>query len=551
MRIDGGLVAGDDDRIVGEDVAADGARLDVFRIGVLGDAQGEVDGVHRCGAVGDVINFDSAGVLQYRGGAEGEVQRGVVANAGGGIGGRESGDGHDRVDGERHGGAVGGAGAVHDAYVIAARIGGHDAGNAISGIGGVGNLAAALVPLIGRGGLAGGDHGEGGGLRVGNHQAHGLGHNSGGDEDGERGTIGDAANDVVRHHIIGISVLGELNVGQGKGEVGGTGDGGQGLIQPLHGGQGQAADGGTKGDIAALRIRLIQGASDARDDVAAGDGEGHAVGDDAGAVAGDERVGAAVAGLGAGDGKRAGGAAGNGGAVAVHAISHIDAVGLPLQGGSRLAPDGGTESNGVAGGGGLIAEAGDAGRNDDGEGHAVGDRPHEIAGDQGIHVTVLRILDTGQRQGGAGGAADVHAVGLPLVGGRGHAGYSGAQHGAGAGDDSFIGEAGDGWERGNVINHRNIGDGQRGGGGGAGAVADSQAVEGGGDVLGAGGDSAEGGGVAADSYHGAADTGTAIDGVGNGERGAADIGDLQSHGVVVANCQGRFGLYAGVRPGEA
>ena len=87
MRIDGGRVAGDDDRIVGEVVAADGARLNVFRIGIGGHAQGEVDGVHRGGAVGDVIDFDGAGVLQHGGGTEGEIQRGVVADAGGGIGG--------------------------------------------------------------------------------------------------------------------------------------------------------------------------------------------------------------------------------------------------------------------------------------------------------------------------------------------------------------------------------------------------------------------------------------------------------------------------------
>ena len=95
MSIDGRLVAGDDDRVVGEGFGRNRTRLDVFRIGIGRHIQGEVNGVHRGGAVGDVVDFDGAGGLQHGRGAKGEVKRRVIADAGGAVRGREGGDCHD------------------------------------------------------------------------------------------------------------------------------------------------------------------------------------------------------------------------------------------------------------------------------------------------------------------------------------------------------------------------------------------------------------------------------------------------------------------------
>ena len=184
VRIDGGLIAGDDNRIGGKVLTADGPGLE--------RALSHVNRVHGRSRIRVVIDVDFPNCVHHRGAVEGNIQGRVIANTGLIVSGRKGDDRHGGVDcqcGIAAGDRAGGVGNDHE---IRGGVGGRRAGDGKDRVGGVGNGVGdgVLIPLVSRRRDTAREDGERGALVFGDNQADGLVRNRRRNDDGKDGAVG-------------------------------------------------------------------------------------------------------------------------------------------------------------------------------------------------------------------------------------------------------------------------------------------------------------------------------------------------------------------------
>ena len=392
-------------------------------------------------------------------------------------------------------------------------IGGAGGGGAVGGsgaaTGNVGPGAAGVVgalPLIGRGGQAGGDNGEGSRCRGHDRLAAGLGGDGRGHvhRQGHGGAGGSRANAVAQNRMELGTVVGGTGGRRGVGSRGGArdiGPGGAAVIRtlPLDGGRWQAGPNYGEGCVGRCGDSLAYGLGGDAGGHVYGQGGGAAGGSGADAVAEDHaELGAMIGGAGGGGAVGGSGAAtGNVGPGAAGVVGALPLIGRGGQAGGHDGEGAGGRSHHRLAGG-LSGDAGCRIHRQGGHGAGSGG-PDPVAGDKPELGPVVTGAGGGKAVGRSGGASDVGpgrppVIGaLPLVGRGGQArGGAGESGGGGGGEGEAGGLGGDG--RGHVHGQGHGLADQ----GGADTVA-HQDMELGPIVGGTGGGSAEaGGGGAAD-----------------------------------------------------